>query len=315
MKKLLLRGGLFSILLTASVVSCKKEVAPKQEALDEPKKQEMTSDGRMLIFNSSSTYENLVSNPDEKAQKEFLLKISKMSHTTFAEKVEKEKSVDLIDDEYFSSIINEDAIVQIGDYLYRINTVSEKVFVLPASHISEYSDLVNENKANKNIRQFSTGDYVIELAENGDAGEKAWPCGESGCGYQQKSTETFVIPDFAGQYNFKGYVRYLRLGIYFCLKADATSNSSNIRIYLNIENAWDKVKCGATHGATSYPWYQNNSTYSTDQDFRKYYAIQPLHGMHMKARVRCEVSGLPQGGNPYTTYFTTWVEIRANSPY
>ena len=292
-------------------MSCKKEVTPNQVNLEDSKKQEMTSDGRMLIFNSSSTYENLVSNPDENAQKELLLKISKMSHTTYAEKIEKEKSVDLIDDEYFSSIINEDAIVQIGDYLYRINAASEKVFVLPASHISEYADLVNENKANKNIRQFSTGDYVIALAESGDAGEKSLFCGESGAGYQMQPTDIVTIPNFT-QYNFQGYVRYLKLGVYFCLKADGNSNSNLIRIYLEVENAWDKVKCGTTHGATSYPWYQNSSTYSTSQEFRKYYGIQPLNGFHMKARVRCELS---TGGGAYNTYFTTWATIRANSPY
>ena len=307
MKKLLFLGGVCSILLTLTFVSCKKEVVPKKEVLGESEKQEMTSDGRMLIFNSSSTYESLVSNPDEKAQKEFLMKISKMNHITYAEKNEKETSIDLIDDEYFSSIINEDGIVQIGDYLYRINAVSEKVFVLPASHISEYSDLVCENKANKNIRQFSTGDCVIELAESGDAGEKSLFCGEDGCGSDVQNTLGFSYAGFIGA----GKVRYLSLGVYFCLKAEAESNSNYVRIYLNIENAWDKVKCGTAHGATSYPWYQNNSTYSVQQEFRKYYGIQPLNGMHIKARVRCEI---PTTAG-YETVFTNWGVIRANSPY
>ena len=320
MKKKLFKGVVLFASLSITLTSCKKDVSPKSKSIDELTANvvDISSDKRMLIFNSSSSYENIISNNSETFQKDFINKISKMDFMTYAEKNQVEKSdIDLIDDSYFSNILNKDWIVQIGDYLYRVNPIKEKVFVLPSSHINEYNDLVNENKSNKNIRQFSTGDYVIQLAESGDAGEKGLFCGEDGCGNAKTYTDQVSIPTVGADlspatYNFQGNAEYLRLGIYFCLKAEANSNSSNIRIYVNFENAWDKVKCGNTDAATSQPWYQNNSTYSRQQIYRKYYSIQPLNGMHMKMRVRCEV---PTSGSSYNTYFTYWTEISANSPY
>ncbi len=313
MKKLIY-GCLFLALVGIGIVGCEKKNIQKQTLQVESSDSDfnISSDGRMLIFKTTEDYKKVVNNPTDEIKKKFLSNVSKMNHSTFLEKVIKEKTEDLIDDDFFESIINEDAVVQIGEYLYKINPITEKVFVLPASKITEYDDLVNENKENINIRQFSTSDYVIDLAESGDAGEKGLFCGESGCGYQKQETDKVTIPGFGGQYKFEGYSRYLRLGVYFCLKADASSNSSNIRIYIQYENSWDKVKCGSTHGATNHLWYQNNSTYSTDQDYRKYQGIQPLNGLHLKARVRCEVS---TGGGNYETYFTSWAEIEANSPY
>jgi len=238
--------------------------------------QGLASDKKMLVFNSFSDYENLMSDTSQIAQKELISEISKMEMTSYAEKLQIEKSTkDLIQDQFFSQILNEDLAVQIGDYIYKINPETEKVFVLPVLNKSEYKDLVNENKANKHIRQFSTSDYVIQLAESGDAGEKSLFCGEDGAGSRTAWFNPLIIeyPVAGGKASNQlfGFVTYGKYGIYFTLKSEANCMYSGVRIYINLENAWDKVKCGATHSASSYPWFQNNSTYSTSQVFRKYY--------------------------------------------
>jgi hypothetical protein len=43
--------------------------------------------------------------------------------------------------------------------------------------------------------------------------------------------------------------------------------------------------------------------------------MKNLNGVHVKTRGRCEIPGLPEGGNPYTTIFTNWHKIEMNNPY
>lgn len=52
-------------------------------------------------------------------------------------------------------------IVQIGEYLYRVNKTTESFYVLHAENISEYQDLVSENKSNFHIRKFSKNGDVM----------------------------------------------------------------------------------------------------------------------------------------------------------
>ena len=130
----------------------------------------------MLIFKTTDDYKKVVNNPTEEIKSKFLKEVANFKHTTYSELLSKSKSSendDLLGDDDLAQILNEDWIVQIGDYLYRVNKPTELVYVLPASNVSEYQDLVNENVANKNIRKFSTEDDVIELAESGAEGQKS----------------------------------------------------------------------------------------------------------------------------------------------
>src|SRR3954471_15222273 len=54
----------------------------------------------------------------------------------------------LIADDGFRSLLNPDLVVQIGDYIVKVNPATEKVYVLPAAHEAEYADLVAERTSN-----------------------------------------------------------------------------------------------------------------------------------------------------------------------
>jgi hypothetical protein len=128
---------------------------------------------------------------------------------------------DLLGDDDLAQILNEDWIVQIGDYLYRVNKPTELVYVLPASNVSEYQDLVNENVANKNIRKFSTEEDVVELAERGAEGQKGLFCGEGGVSSRSQSVQHgSALNTTTG---ITSTLRHSKFGIYFTIVMESYS--------------------------------------------------------------------------------------------
>jgi hypothetical protein len=290
-----------------------------QEFVKSDVKYDITSDGRMLVFPSVEDYEKVIGNPSKHFQEGFLSKIQTIKHATFAEKKAKQRDSSLIRDRHLSQILNQDGIVQIGDYLYRVNKPTESVYVLPALNLDEYQDLVYENKANKNIRKFSTGDPVIELAESGAAGKRGLFCREDGCGGKESITPLVDIPFQNSGYQFWGYNDYNRFGIYFSLAAWARAsfprtNSHPYRIYIQVENKWYKPRCESSVGPESFPWHQDGPSRDNRQKYQSYSSTKPLNGLHLKMRTRLEIDNHQQGGNPYTTLFTDWTRIQVNNP-
>ncbi|MFN6084135.1 MAG: hypothetical protein ACK476_04315, partial [Fluviicola sp.] len=233
MKKLVY-GTLFLAIVGISIQSCKKDLSrPNQEELKFDSDLNIASDGRMLVFKTVEDYEKVVDNPTESIRKTFLSKVSKMNHITHFENMKLQKSnIDIFGDEYISQILNNDWIVQIGDYLYRVNKELGKVFVLPAANISEYNDLVAENKNNPNIRRFSTDDSVIELAESGAEGEKGLFCSENQASNNDNLDQTYYSAyepytnpvansnhQYVRRYESTCKMNYLKLGIYYNLQA------------------------------------------------------------------------------------------------
>jgi len=319
MKKLIY-GTLFLALVGIGVVGCKKEELQKQSNQDVKFDSELNiaSDGRMLIFKTTEDYEKVVNNPSDEIRTGFLKEVKTFKHLTYADKISESKSIesdDLIGDEYLAQILNDDWIVQIGDYLYRVNKPTESVYVLPASNLSEYQDLVNENKSNKNIRKFSTEQDVIELAESGDAGQKALFCNESGIGGKESISN--VTPIGNTGFDFWCYNDFNKYGIYYSLAVWVKSSAPNgsYRFYIQVENLWYHVRCGNTVGAYSFPWFNESPATKNVHKYQSYSGSKNLNGVHVKSRGRCEIPNAPQGGNTYTTLFTDWNRIQQNNPY
>jgi hypothetical protein len=316
------------IILIAAVVigtaACKKETKDVSQStiIEQNENFNIHSDGKMLIFESLEAYNKVVDNPTEELRSEFKQTISKMKYTSYAEKLLETKSNDdLIGDDYLASILNDDWIVQIGSYLYRVNKPTESVYVLSAANSNEYQDLVNENKANINIRKFSTSDNVIELAESGAEGTKALFCTE---GRADNASDEHLVagqPFMPAFSSFKIRPTYTRYGVYFDqeieLITDSYATGGTSRFYIQAENVYSRQRCGTIAGGYSFPWHRsNNSSSANYQHYQAYSGSIALESHHIKTRGRLEIDGHPQGGNPYTTYFTNWVTIRGgSSPY
>ena len=220
-------GSLFLAIVGIGIFGCKKSmINPSNQNLSTSSEFNISSDGKMLIFKTTDDYKKVVNNPTEEIKSKFLKEVANFKHTTYSELLSKSKSSEndeLLGDDDLAQILNEDWIVQIGDYLYRVNKPTELVYVLPASNVSEYQDLVNENVANKNIRKFSTEDDVVELAESGAEGQKSLFCGEGGVGSRSQSAQHgSALNTTTG---VTSTLRHSKFGIYFTIVMESYSNS------------------------------------------------------------------------------------------
>jgi len=183
------------------------------------------SDGRMLVFSNLGEFEKVVDNPTNQFIENFISEVNGMSHITYSKLLSTGNREDTLMDEYLAFILNKDLTVQIGDYLYRVNKAREKVFVLPASDIGNYNDLVSENLTNPNLLDFSTEDDVFELmGQSKDvSGEKAM---SKNCQSSKDDKEEEEYADFDDdlpiynhqgrhyKFHYKLKVRYDNWGIY-----------------------------------------------------------------------------------------------------
>jgi hypothetical protein len=153
------------------------------------------------------------------------------------------KETDIVEaNEFLASILNEDGLIVIGDYYFRINMNSEKVFVLPLKNESELDDLKQENIANQNILIFSTNDDVLPLLAEGNKGtingRSQLFCGDSGA--NSGKDDGFVYEPFYDDYRQDDKVVYQKAGVYFSLQAKTKMQ------YKNLLGLW--VDAGITYG-------------------------------------------------------------------
>jgi hypothetical protein len=318
--KNLIYGTLFLTLVGIGILSCKKDepepLNRSTETLSISDNLQVSSNDEFLVFENSDIYESIISKTDSSFISSFLEKVRKLNYVSHFESISSQKSDNnYIDNEYLSSILNKDMVVQIGDYLYRVNKANEKVYVLASEYLDQYEDLVSENTKNKNILEYSTGDDVIDMVEGGvKSNEKAYFCGEGGIGGQESISNVVNIGNSG--YTFHCYNDFNRYGIYFSLAiwVRSTAPNDSFRFYIQAENLWYHVKCSYTTGPYSFPWYSQNA-YNSTQKYQSYSGSRNLNGVHVKSRGRCEIPNAPSGGNPYTVVFTDWNTINMNSPY
>jgi hypothetical protein len=334
MKKIIF-GSLFLSLLGICTFSCKKEKKIASQVISNDSKSgngAYYSDGKMLIFSSTLDYERLVSNPTDEESANLISNIKAMNHQSYNELLASRNETDEQMDEFFGHLINKDKIVQIGDYIYRINIVTEKVYVLHKDENSEtnYSNLVNEVQ-NSKIRRFSTNDDVIALAEGNDEGEKACP-GIGGGSYPcyANNYEGLLVTTLANGtvWRLNPGVKFFRAGVWFRLSslyeiwafanASATGNGTKVnnlnglftvKIYCKWPQGWyQKRPCNSgSIGTQAGGLYYTKTTSSHQQTF--YSGTRNLNGYHFFVQA---VVQYPDGTNsPSTPYGGRNI----NSPY
>lgn len=318
MRRLIYAGTIFAMVGTA-IVGCKKD-NPIQNSDAKNSTIQMSekslryySNGTFLIFPTVADYDSTITDLSYIEEVELITDLNALNYDSYSEYLDDQgqNAVDRIGEDIMKSVLNKDQIVQIGNYLYRVNKQIEKVFVLPVANVSEYQDLINENKSNKNIRQFSTIDDVIELAESGAEGEK---CSESGSS-QKSQTQTQTYVDITGTSMDISIVADYNLvfGIAHSLVArfsrPGPMSSNRFSMFIQTEAITYKKKCSSSYGPTSYPWVHDWEVYRREQRYRVYYSTKPLSHFHFRVRGRMEENDRPEGNNPYTTVFTPWAEI------
>lgn len=312
-------GTLFLALVGIGIVGCKKEInlKPTNQVESSNSDFNISSDGRMLIFNSTTDYGLVMSNNSKEVKSKFQKELLKMQFTSYAESISTGKTLgnnNLIGDDDLAQILNSDWIVQIGNYLYRVNKPTESVFVLPSSHVSQYQDLVNENLTNKNIRKFSTEDDVIELAESGAEGQKELFCSEGGVGSRFDSSEHGS--SLTTTTGVTSTLRHSKYGIYFTIVMESYSQwpLSNFKFEFptNADQRKHKLRCETVEYVPYSGTDQWSSILSVNQakykiqesikNFSKYYIRARCHFYHND--LYNSVSGLVSSSD--------WLEIRVN---
>ncbi len=301
MKKLIY-GTLFLAIVGIGFVGCKKENNRINSNLTN---NDFSTNGKMLIFESVESYEKSIELQSAEKREKFLSDISKLNFKNYfsVEHTESKSGNDSVQemDEFLGQLLNEDGIIQIGDYIYKVNLQSEKVFVLPAANIVEYQDLVNENLSNKNIRRYSVGDDVIYLAESGDSGEK---CGGIGGGDYVSD-----VVDFGNNRRCQAMVRHFRAGVYYRTTARFVPLISGV-IDTDLEvmgpEAWrNRRPCDSDNIGRSAAGVKASGT--TEQLWQFYVGTRNLNGFYLFARIKCKSNGQVK--------YSTWCGRNINSPY
>jgi hypothetical protein len=137
----------------------------------------------IINFRSINSYRDLIENSDFTKKSIVVKEIDKiqnfqsMKNQYFASKASvssrrlhslEEEMV--VTNDFFSTLLNADGLITIGDYIIRINLGEGVCLVLPTKYESQINDLKAENTNNENIMIFSVSDDVLDLLEEGNSG-------------------------------------------------------------------------------------------------------------------------------------------------
>ena len=145
------------------------------------------------------------------------------------------------DDPFIDAILNQDRIVQIGNWLIKLDMTRGKVFVISSELPNAYQDLLDENPAS--VQVFSMEEDVLAILR-GEDDAASRGCG--GVGGISDDETTFKPHLGAIQYTFKVQAKYRKYGIYFKLFAQVKHEHRgvNLVMYLSVENteAWARIR-------------------------------------------------------------------------
>ncbi len=202
-----------------TLFSCEKNDDQKSELNNSQNRSSSISlEDNRIVFNTVEDYENIMQDAfDTGAVPEILSGIkTELKSCSLSE--------DDNYDDFLLTILNSDNVVQIGEWLYKVDMENKQVSVLNSKYPELYTELLN-NIENELIYNYSTDDDVIDLVENGVFGDtqlkstKGWFCK---AGKAASYTKTTWIDDFDMEFK----LHYTRAGIYFALYAKVKESSS-----------------------------------------------------------------------------------------
>lgn len=156
MKKAVL-GSLFLALVGMGTMGCKKEITPngKVTAITN----EISKSDDVLKFETIKSFEDFVSNDDEKLRKATLESIKSAKFQNYFtgknnEFVSKSSESNEMDD-FLGQLLNKDGAIVIGEHLFKIDLVTEKVYAVKHSTSDVYSVAIAKiNSVDKDVKVF-----------------------------------------------------------------------------------------------------------------------------------------------------------------
>jgi len=176
-----------------------------------------------VVFRTTEDYLRVVNRPDERTREQLLEVLKSRGFVSHADLSTAGSSDRLVEDEYFAHIVNPDLCVQIGNYIFHVSPASEKVYALLATRDEQYAALVAEDTTNPSILQFDAGEDVLDAVRHSPTQDWTLFCNENSCGGRDQFTDVYWSEQTpSGQtnnYRMSGSVKYVKLGIYFTIKA------------------------------------------------------------------------------------------------
>jgi hypothetical protein len=230
MKKLIY-GTLFLALVGIGVVGCKKEVSSlntTSENVSSPYKG-VTIANNMLTFETNEDYFKIVNDSSYKVREDFTLFLKTLNFKNYFSASQKKSEGSQEMDEFFGQILNQNGCIQIGENVFKIDLLKERVFVMKNSMLNEYySDLINGNLQVENILEFQLTDDIFTILEGG-VGEKC----PSPDGFELES----MVQD-NNTFRTKCFLRLFAAGIYYRVTGRSEmlgSFSGAINLKLNVK--------------------------------------------------------------------------------
>ena len=203
-----------------------------------------------------------------------------------------------MEDEYISSLINEDSVLQIGQYLFKIDVNKELVFALDEKDEEHYQDLVAENDDNERIMVFTTSDDVLPMLAEGATGavenarQAGLTCEQSQARAESRSDDVYY--GAGNDYRLNCVVRYVKLNVYFKLMAKTRNQFKMFGVWVeqigNLTIATDagwKPRCRSTG-------YRNDIVSETARSSIKrvvYEKVKGLNKYYYRAQFSNNVAG------------------------
>ncbi|MEO0776444.1 MAG: hypothetical protein AAF146_07760 [Bacteroidota bacterium] len=218
-------------------------------------------------------------------------------------------------DPFIDAILNEDRIVQIGDWLIKIDYLQETVWTIDANTTDAYESLLNES--GNGLVTHGIGDDVLYQLEVGNLAEDRG-CGGIG-GLNQHSQKYLVNPDIL---MFSGII-FRRYGIYFRMVTEArfttpVNNLNNMYFTMQIKGpeAWRRRRpCRRSKHIGTHPAGDKQTITNKNQVIRWvfYSSSRNLNGYHLFVRARGAIFDYQSPGLQWA--FTNWRGRNINSPY
>jgi hypothetical protein len=191
------------------------------------------------------------------------------------------ENADSIDNDFFGEILNPDGVVQIGDFILKINAITGQCYVLEAANIFSFADLISENTGNEAITEYSNDDDVLDILFGEEEEQQRTGiayrlfCNEGGANDKKdNANEYYSIYGSYQQIKLECKVVYQKAAIYFALVSKMEYMSSNGLWWTTNNFTYDamtayyqykwKPKCKSEHiqSATSYVSPGDRTTYS-----------------------------------------------------
>ncbi|MFD1550701.1 hypothetical protein DNU06_06155 [Putridiphycobacter roseus] len=289
MKKVMY-GTLFLALVGIGFSSCEKEEVEKpidQIVTDNHSNEKYSAisfNNGYIEFKSIDSYYALLEDVESDDVEELTLYLRSLDFLSYG-KLKGEESE--LDSDLMDAMLDKNKILKVGEWFIQIDFVGEKVFALSESINNAYQSLVN--KSNREIKEFSTGDDVIDLLLNGFESELDRSCGGVG-GFGQSSNKMYITTSVWYQTD----VKFNRFGVFFELKGGFDSNDdfgvgSGIQIQFGGTEVWSERKPCNSSSVKTRNTNAINVSGVTKEYYNHYQNVRNLHGWYMY--VKTKVSG------------------------